>query len=587
MGQQFPPALSQEDLDTYFPLDRAPIQANTYELGLTLGGTVSAGTYTAGVLDYLIEALDLWTRAKEDGGDVPKHDVVLSTIAGASGGAVNAAILTRVAGWEFPHGPVAGNPFYDLWVNGVDLAKLLDPHEPNVKGFAAIFNTTAFATLANAVITQTGKQLGGSPTSPRHRSYLADPLRTSMMVANVTGVPYRIGFHGESGLGHELVAHADWMRFALTVPGGVKNPPATRPDEVALSSRSQTSWDILAASALATSAFPAAFRSRPLKRELSVLGYRVVVVPGDKPGTAEHAQLLPRWEGMTEDASSPGYFRTVNVDGGTFNNEPLDHTRTALSGYAARNPRDGLVANRGVLLVDPFSDPEAISLYDPPGFFDLIGPLLGSLISQARFKPEDIALASDFNTYSRFLVAPIGPGPGAANTSGSSVIASGGLGGFLGFVDRRFLDHDFKLGRRNAYEFLRNEFVLPRNNPIFAGKWTTTQIEHHLVKDTNPSTKATEEFLPLIPLVDALRDNPPQLAPWPKLSAAPDKLGKQTEARLDALYAAIKKDAGLTGWKAWLATAVGGLAWKSFLRAALRDAFVNKVIGGLKKQKLL
>ena len=65
MPEQVPSPLSQQDLDSLFPLSRPyPIQDKTYEIGLTLGGTVSAGAYTAGVLDYLLEALDAWTRAK-------------------------------------------------------------------------------------------------------------------------------------------------------------------------------------------------------------------------------------------------------------------------------------------------------------------------------------------------------------------------------------------------------------------------------------------------------------------------------------------------------------------------------------------
>ena len=34
-------------------------------MGLTMAGAVSAGCYTAGVLDYLFEILDLWERAKK------------------------------------------------------------------------------------------------------------------------------------------------------------------------------------------------------------------------------------------------------------------------------------------------------------------------------------------------------------------------------------------------------------------------------------------------------------------------------------------------------------------------------------------
>lgn len=44
-----------------------------FEVGLVLSGTVSAGPYTAGVIDYLIEALDAWYEAKRAGGsDIPR-----------------------------------------------------------------------------------------------------------------------------------------------------------------------------------------------------------------------------------------------------------------------------------------------------------------------------------------------------------------------------------------------------------------------------------------------------------------------------------------------------------------------------------
>ena len=100
-----PPPLSSNDLAKYFPARRdQPIKPGVFELGLCLGGTVSAGAYTGGVLDYLVEALDAWTADKERGvPEAPPHEVVISTVAGTSGGAINGAILLRAAGWEFDH----------------------------------------------------------------------------------------------------------------------------------------------------------------------------------------------------------------------------------------------------------------------------------------------------------------------------------------------------------------------------------------------------------------------------------------------------------------------------------------------------
>ena len=410
------------------------------------------------------------------------------------------------------------------------------------------------------------------------------------MVGNVTGLPGRILFRGESNLGHDLCAHADFVRFGLTIPGGVPNAPGIRPDEIALASTSATSWDILGDAALATCAFPIAFRSRPLKRLLASLGYRVAAVPGEKPGTAEIAQLIPTWSAMSEDGSTPNYYRTANVDGGTFNNEPLDFVRTSLSGLAGRNKRDSTAADRGVVLISPFADPEQITLYDPPSLLGLVGPLISSMIMQARFKPEDVALATDYDTYSRFLVAPFGPGWNGVPTSGSSVIASGGLGGFIGFFNKPFLDYDFRLGRRNAYDFLTSQFVLPAGNPIFQGTWTTPQLNDHIRSDKNPKTGAVEAFLPIIPLMKSLRDQPPPAmtaADWPTLKASLTDLPDQVGTRLDALYGRLKDEGKNSWWPGWLGGKAVDLAWSTIIRGMLRDAFIKQVNTGLSGQHLL
>mgnify|MGYP000712257296 FL=1 len=74
------------------PLDGPERQPGTFEIGLVLAGAVSAGAYTAGVLDFLIEALEAWYADKQDGKDVPRHEIKIRVIAGASAGAITGAI---------------------------------------------------------------------------------------------------------------------------------------------------------------------------------------------------------------------------------------------------------------------------------------------------------------------------------------------------------------------------------------------------------------------------------------------------------------------------------------------------------------
>lgn len=590
----YPDPLSEDEVNRLFPLQRPLIKPGVFEMGLVLGGTVSAGAYTGGVIDYLIEALDAWTRAKERGdSDAPKHQVVISALAGTSGGAINGAIITRAAGWEFAHGQSEANPFYTAWTQGVDLEKLLSTAaEPGVGGFASALNCSAIDRQAADTIKYQGQALG-TGTSPKQRSYFADPLRLFMMVGNVTGIPYKISLTGQSGLAHELVAHMDYVRFALAIDGGVPDPVRTRPDEFALDMNSAINWDKLEDAALATSAFPLAFRSRELDRPLKQFGYRVAVVPPDDPAgkPPRVVQLIPKWE-ILASGYRPPYDKIsfVNVDGGTMNNEPIDVVRTALAGYGGRNKRDGALADRAVVLIDPFSDPEKLGPTAPPGVLGLIFPFVMALVYQNRMKPVDVALANDPETYSRYLVAPYGPGPGDDPTtpiSGSRAIASGGIGGFLGFVDRGFLQYDYLLGRRNAYEFLTKELFLPEENPLFnAPNWTQAQRTTYQRQLDQGSQR---NYLPIIPLMRQIAENPPPIPdPWPKLKEFPNRLSDLIEARLDSVYQAVKS-ASLpdTWWKRAAASTYLWLGWKAAIRSSLRDAALGAIKNGLTQQALL
>jgi len=587
MSPIYPDDLPKEELAELFPLERPRIRENTFEIGLVLAGTVSAGAYTAGVLDYIIEALDSWTRAKEQRSpDAPKHEVVISTIAGASGGAINGAILTRAAGWSFQHGSDRDNPFYSTWAHGVDLSDLLSTQvEPGIDGFASLFNCKAIEKKTAAAIAYQGEELGAG-ASPAQRSYLANPLRLFMMVNNVTGVPYTIPMTGESKLGRDFLAHADFMRFALAVDGGVPNCPMSRPDEIVLRSCATENWDRLGAAALATSAFPFAFRARPLTRALRTAAYRVVVIPAES-GAPEIKQLIPNWERLVEDAD-PSVVNFVAVDGGTINNEPLDVVRTALAGLNGRNKRQGTEADRAVLMIDPFSDPDTLGPRQPPGVLNLLMPFITSLIYQARFRPEDIALAENNDVFSRFLIAPFGFGPGKSPFSGKAALASGGLGGFIGYVDRSFQHYDYMLGRRNAYEFLKDDFAFPANHHLFNdGNWTDDQRS---AQRASPNGSGTE-YLRMIPLMPELTENPPPLmtaATWPKLSELPNALAEKIAERLDAVYQLVfAENVPLSWWKRMIISAYACLGWKLMLRGALRNAALDTIIESLRKQELL
>ena len=112
-------------------------QAPAFKIGISMAGAVSAGAYTAGVLDFLAEALDAWYNAKARGEAVPSHDVSIEVMSGASAGGMCAAISSVMLQENFQHiddpekhshplpvGTVP-NRLYESWVNKIDIHKLL------------------------------------------------------------------------------------------------------------------------------------------------------------------------------------------------------------------------------------------------------------------------------------------------------------------------------------------------------------------------------------------------------------------------------------------------------------------------------
>src|SRR5215469_5257983 len=82
--------------------------AEPFRIGINMAGAVSAGAYTAGVLDFLVEALDAWYAEREKWKDkdpstwpIPSHDVSLEVLSGASAGGMCAAISAVALQEEF------------------------------------------------------------------------------------------------------------------------------------------------------------------------------------------------------------------------------------------------------------------------------------------------------------------------------------------------------------------------------------------------------------------------------------------------------------------------------------------------------
>src|SRR5579864_6186596 len=105
-----------------------------FKIGIDMAGAISAGAYTAGVLDFLTEALEEWYKAKSGGQAVPEHEVTIEVLAGASAGGMCSAISAVMLLEDFDHihdTTLQGtnNRFYESWVNKIDIRELLKTND--------------------------------------------------------------------------------------------------------------------------------------------------------------------------------------------------------------------------------------------------------------------------------------------------------------------------------------------------------------------------------------------------------------------------------------------------------------------------
>lgn len=508
----------------------------TFEIGLVGAGAISAGAYTGGVVDFMVYALDQWYAAKGSDNQAPPHDVRISVFSGASAGSITAALATGYLGSDQPS--VASeeqgrsnngrNKLFDSWVDRIDIASLLESRDLADK------KSPVISLLDSSVLLEIADS--GLNVKPREtkRPYVADNFELLLTVTNLRGVPYAFKINSDRPASYNMSLHADYVRFRIS-----DSECESLPDCYSMSwdefGKSSPVKEKIKLSALASGAFPIGLAPRTLSHVIpgnsqqdwySAHAWPVPTPDSKDPHQCFSAKPIPANWG----ALKPNYqYNFQCVDGGVMNNEPLELARQVLASTNGKNARDGKLANKAVLLIDPFPSD---STFDPkyteaPDLLKEVLSLFSALKNQARFKPDELLLAAQSDVYSRFMIAPSRDGM-------PYPIACGALGGFGGFLKREFRSHDYFLGRRNAQKFLRDHFVLPEDNALFKG-WDENMIKTHCVKESDgqPKMENGQRFLPIIPLVGEARNTPCYQAEWPRYTAEDlDQLKERIEHRL-------------------------------------------------------
>lgn len=494
--------------------DGLSVALPTFEFGLVLAGAVSAGAYTAGVVDFLVETLDRWEAQKRAdfeafGMDfaqwsVPPHAVRLRAVAGASAGSVVGATLAATASGHFPSGaglspeiapqtphgagaPPAPhwNAFYNVWVRQLDIRGMLQVADirnlgedsrqnpatgkvqPAIHRLGSVLNV---APLDMAAAQTVDFKLAPLETP---RPWLDLGVRFAFTLGNLQGVPYRYQLVGLEGAQFATTRHADLFRFTLAGSEGPQHclDGGCKPCEPLIEGdpkRGDDDWARVAEAALASAAFPVALQSRWLEKPTWCTSLDVQFDPRFRPhggtGSSEWTQPADIVAGYVNSTLESPLLSFPAVDGGTMNNQPFEYVRRTLAGPLGRNPREGHKANRAVVLIDPFpapsvkeqekaaSDPRAGMRGQPLPVLEALPRLFSAYTAQARYDANDLILATSDGVYSRYMLSPMRANPADGSFETFTGDKAIASGGLSAFAG--FLSESFR----------HHDFLLGRRN---------------------------------------------------------------------------------------------------------------------------
>ena len=304
-----------------------------FKIGVNMAGAISAGAYTAGVLDFLTEALDEWYKARSRGEAVLSHDVLIEVLAGASAGGMCAAISAAMLQEDFEHISDTAkrgtrNVLYESWVNRIDIRELLKTSDlKSGKPVVSLLDPEIIEQIAAYALNPGAPNSADVLAAPR--PYVSPDLTLFLSLTNLRGVPYSLNAAAPSSLEETTLFFGDRIRFEAVrcrkeiAFGGMRS-------SVGCHEAGGGGWlgRTGGRRRWRRGAFPVFLAPRLLKRNF-----------------AEYTP--PMWESVTSArgryaaANSAEFFLrvlaeplvTLNVDGGVTNNDPFNMA-LRLSGFA-------------------------------------------------------------------------------------------------------------------------------------------------------------------------------------------------------------------------------------------------------------
>ena len=470
-----------------------------------MAGAVSAGAYSAGVLDYLLETLELWEEAKSTNRarginhpdydhSIPMHHVEIDVLSGSSAGGICGSLaFLAMSDKNFTscnkHNTSGkNNLFYSSWVDMGDLPesttvdKLLGNEDlREYKEVRSLLNSDVIDALANDAIC-----LREAKPVPAYASKSLDVILTT---TNLRGNNFLVDFDGNdknSTKGTVITNHEGFFRYKMKNDLYSEGIPKNETElYYVLDLQKERDLQYLKEATLSTAAFPIGLKAR----DITISAEYIKRYP---------LYLFNKAKGITPLLPEGNLYSFTSVDGGVINNEPYG---VGLKILKEKNPEHIEKDRYAVIMIDPFPNKDNDTPKIGTDILSVAGGLFKALRNQVMFNQDGILEALNLSTRTKFLIEPIRK----IEKNGIwgrplSDLASAPIGGFAGFLSRDFRHHDFHLGRKNCQAFLRHYFAMPvEDAEARLGEIPTDKMKARFQFSEPPMDPNGKKFYPIIP----------------------------------------------------------------------------------------
>ncbi len=435
-----------------------------FKICIAMAGAVSAGAYTAGAMDYLLETLNIWEKAKQKNRalgeshseydpSIPMHDIEIDVISGASAGGITGSLtLLNLVDQNFEHVNKdnlfgRNNRFYQSWVEMADdiqyntFEKMLATDDLKAKSKPeSLLNSTAIDSIAEKTLHIKEVQ--------HYPPYISNSLDLVLTTTNLRGINFKIDFGGSNKGGALITSHAGFFRYRLANENFVTGVP----DDInslyyVLDLANPSDMGYLKDATLSTAAFPIGLKSR----EVAISGKYVERYP---------KYLFGQRKGITPLLAEDSIYKFNSIDGGLINNEPFG---IALKIIKEKNKNQVKNDQYAVIMIDPFPNQDnSIEIINPErDIISIAKGMFKALRNQVMFNQDGLFDALELSDRTKFLIAPVRRElKNNIWKRATNDLASSPLSGFGGFLDKSFRHHDYHLGRQNCQTFLRYYFAI-------------------------------------------------------------------------------------------------------------------------------